>query len=166
MFHYFSYSNSNCKDSELTDNDVTSDCENSDVIKEIYKEGNDKADPYHCFVDTGCPKTVAGQPWMDSYVESLGNKEYVIKRRREEDFFKFGPSDVYKSDMSHEISVEIGSMITTIKVSVVQADVPLLLGTDYQEKWGIIMDIAKKELHIKKSNETFKISSVKNLNKC
>ena len=61
--HYSSYSNFNCEDSEFTDNDVISDGDNSDVIKEIYKEGNDKADPYHCIVDTGCPKTVAGQPW-------------------------------------------------------------------------------------------------------
>ena len=95
---------------------------------------------------------------MDSYVESLGNKDYMIKRKREEEYFKFGPSDVYISTMSHKLSVEIGNMITSIEVSVVQADVPLLLGTDYQEKRGIIMDITKKELYFKKSKETSEIS--------
>ena len=39
-------------------------------------------------------------------------------------------------------------MKTTIKTSVVEADVPLLLGLDYQKRWGMIMDIANKTIHI------------------
>ena len=33
-----------------------------------------------------------------------------------------------------------------MKVSVVEADILLLLGLDYQEKWGIVMDIKKKRI--------------------
>ena len=42
------------------------------------------------------------------------------------------------------------------------ADIPLLLGLDYQRKWGIVLDIGKDELHIRKSGETFPINSLSN----
>jgi hypothetical protein len=45
-------------------------------------------------VDGGCPKTVTGKPWMDAYIESMG--DVVVKRRREKEFFKFGPSQLLK----------------------------------------------------------------------
>ena len=44
-------------------------------------------------------------------------------------------------------------------MSVVDADVPLLLGLDVQQRWGMIIDTSKKEIHLKKSNETFKINT-------
>ena len=44
-----------------------------------------------------------------------------------------------------------------IRVSVVQADVPLLLGLDFQTKLGIVLDIANKTIHVQKSGETFKM---------
>ena len=49
-------------------------------------------------------------------------------------------------------------METTMRVSVVEADIPLLLGLDYQEKQGIVMDIEKRELFISfchRLNENF-----------
>ena len=49
-----------------------------------------------------------------------------------------------------------------IKVSVVDADIPLLLGLDYQIKWGMVIDIGEGTIHIRKSNQTFKIESKSN----
>ena len=132
----------------------------SKVIEDIFNEGNTNNDPFECIVDPGCPKTVAGKKWMDSFAETKGEGT-MIKRKYEDENFKFGPSKVYNSNQSHEIEVEVGNLKTRINVSVVNADIPLLLGLDYQEEWGIVMDIEKRELHIKESNETFNIKNSK-----
>ena len=73
--------------------------------------------------------------------------------------FKFGPSQIYESKENYDIEVVIGDMKEHIKVSVVDADIPLLLGLDYQNKWGMVIDVGESKIHIRKSNETFKIKS-------
>ena len=128
------------------------------IIEVVYSEGNLDVDPYKLVVDCGCPKTVTGKPWMDAFMESKGFG--VIRRENENEYFKFGPSnsEVYKSNENYEIEVSIGTFKDKIKVSVVDADIPLLLGLDYQEKWGMIIDLGKKEITIRKSNEKLKIN--------
>ena len=54
--------------------------------------------------------------------------------------------------------MNIGKLSEKIKVSVVDADIPLLLGLDYQTKWGMVMDIGRKKNFIRKSNEKFKMN--------
>ena len=104
---------------------------------------------YRLIVDSACPKTVTGRPWLDAYIES--KDDILIKRKKENEYFKFGPSKVFKSCENFEIEVNIGKLKETIRVSVVDADIPLLLGLDYQEEWGMIIDIGRKELTIRKS---------------
>ena len=41
---------------------------------------------------------------------------------------------------------------------VVDADVPLLLGLDYQTKWDMVIDVGRSVIHIRKSNQTFKMN--------
>ena len=43
-----------------------------------------------------------------------------------------------------------------IKVSVVDANIPLLLGLEYQMKWGMVIDLGKQEIYIRKSKDRFK----------
>ena len=45
--------------------------------------------------------------------------------------------------------MNIGHLKEFIKVSVVDADIPLLLGLDYQTKWGMMIDIGRKEIFIR-----------------
>ena len=125
------------------------------IFKVVFSEGNCIIDPYKLVVDSACPKTVTGKSWMDAFIES--KDDINIKRTKEKEFFKFGPSKVSLSKENYEIEVAIGKLKEKIKVSVVDADIPLLLGLDYQEKWGVVIDIGRKELKIRKSKETFKI---------
>ena len=127
------------------------------IVEVIYSEGNCDVDPYRLVVDCGCPKTVTGKPWMDAFIESKG--DILVKREKEDELFRFGPSDIYRSDMNYEIEVCIGKLKEKIKVSVVDADIPLLLGIDYQEKWGMMIDMGNKEINIRKSQEKFKIKN-------
>ena len=67
----------------------------------------------------------------------------------------FGPSKVYISHGRCEIEVQIGSLQEKIYISVVDADIPLLLGLDFQRKWGMVIDVGKNEIFIRKSGEYF-----------
>ena len=137
--------------------DLTHDTIEKDIVRIVYEEGfNSDIDPYKLVVDCGCPKTVCGRPWIDAFVESKGDN-FMIKREKENQNFKFGPSDVYSSEHNYAVEVNIGKLSEVIKVSVVEANIPLLLGLDYQEKWGMVIDIGKKNIHIRKTGENFKI---------
>ena len=47
-------------------------------------------------------------------------------------------------------------------VSVVETNVPLLIGLDYQRKWGMVIDVGRNEIHIRKSDQTFKVDQQDN----
>ena len=122
---------------------------------DVYKEGEENMDPYRCIVDTGCSKMVTGSMWMDVFIESKG-ENVKIRTGRENESFRFGPSDIYKSKVYYEIEVEIDNLKEKIKVSVVEANIPLLLGLEYQKKWGMVIDLGKQEIFIRKSRDKFK----------
>ena len=64
---------------------------------------------------------------MDVFMESKGNS-VEIKVRKEKESFRVTNPDIYKSEENYEIEVEIGNLKEKIKVSVVAANIPLLLG--------------------------------------
>ena len=99
--------------------------------------------------------TVTGRPWLDSFIESQDN--ICLKVEQENEQFKFGPSKVYTSNANYEIDIKLGDLQDKVKVSVVDTDVPLLLGLDYQKLWGMIIDVGESKIHIRKSNQSFKI---------
>ena len=72
---------------------------------------------------------------------------YLIKRKKECQKFKFGPSETFISDTSYKIKVQIGALTEFIWVSVVDADIPFLLGVDYQDKLGMVLDINKRQIY-------------------
>ena len=41
-------------------------------------------------------------------------------------------------------------------VSMVDANILLLLGMEYQKKWGMIIDLGKQEIYIRKSGDRFR----------
>ena len=53
------------------------------IAETVYQEGNIDVDPYCAIIDTGCPKTVCGKPFIDAFIESRGAGE-VIKRKFED----------------------------------------------------------------------------------
>ena len=145
---------------DLQGSDNSSDLKR-EFIEVVYNEGNHDIDPFKAIIDSGCPKTVTGRPWLDAFIEGIKG-DLKIKRTKENERFKFGPSQIFTSTENYELKVVIGNLNEVIRVSVVDADIPLLLGLDYQRKWGIILDIGKNELFIRKSGETFPISSSSN----
>ena len=58
-----------------------------------------------------------------------------FKEKKEHELFKFGPSKVYASEASMKIPIVLGDEIKEMEVSVVNANIPFLLGRDYLRKW-------------------------------
>ena len=48
-----------------------------------------------------------------------------------------------------------------IDVAIVGANVPLLIGLDYGEEWGIVMDVQLGTLKIKCTGKTFKVNTLR-----
>ena len=88
-------------------------------------------------VDSGCPKTVSGKLWYSVYKDRLKELKGIdnIKTNEEKNFFRFGPSITYESTKNVELPIKIGSKDTFITVSLVNANVPLLIGKDYLTQW-------------------------------
>ena len=55
------------------------------------------------------------------------------------------------------IPIEMGNLNTEVKVSVVDAHIPLLLGLDGMEKLGISIDLEKRIATTSRTNESFKL---------
>ena len=66
VVHYSKY----CKDTLTNNMEVISDTLNNcegfekDFIEIVYIEGNSDIDPYKLVVDSACPETVTGKPWI------------------------------------------------------------------------------------------------------
>ena len=86
---------------------------------------------------------------MDAFISSQGIN-YTVQRIYEDQHFKFGDGQTYNSNMNHEMEVEIGQLKTTIKTSVVDVNIPLLLWMDYLKNWGVVIDTGKKGVACKK----------------
>ena len=159
VVHYSKYCRDTIYDSSEVIKEALKNCNDSerDFIEVIYSEGNCEVDPYKLIVDTACPKTVTGRPWMDAFIASKGDVKVSLEK--EDEKFRFGPSQVYKSKENYTIEVNIGDLKESIKVSVVDADIPLLLGLDYQTKWGMMIDIGKKEIFIRRSRQLFQMDA-------
>ena len=155
IVHY--ESNENEEDFVNLDIDKRSEGINHDFVKAVYHGGGDiNMDAYKGVVDTGAPKTVAGKAWLEAFTEDSPGLE--VKRYRENETFRFGNGPVYKSSMGYIIPVSIGKLRTELKVSVVEANVPLFLGLDFQQEFGVVIDTGRQTLYIKASGQEFNMS--------
>ena len=66
---------------------------------------------------------------MEAFAESSQGLD--IRRVKEDETYRFGNGPLYRSKEYYVINVDIGELETELKVSVVEADVPLLLGLDF-----------------------------------
>ena len=103
-------------------------------------------------MDSGCPKSVAGKLWVNLYKQSVMNmeefKDFNFKEYDEKEDFKFGSSQVYTSHKAITLPVKIGIRTTSIIVSQVNANIPLLLGRDYLKKWKCNMNFENNTLRM------------------
>ena len=96
------------------------------------KEGEENLDPYRGIIDRRCNKTVTGRKWMDAYMESKG-KKITVQTGKEREKFRIGTSDTYISEAYYEIEIETNNLKEMVEVSVIDANILLLLVLEYQK---------------------------------
>ena len=62
----------------------------------------------NAIVDTGCSRTVCGELWLQTYIESLSNKEKQIFCKESKCNFRFGDGKIYQSNKEVHIPAQIG----------------------------------------------------------
>ena len=103
----------------------------------------------HAIVDSGCCKTVCGDLWLNTYLESLSQKDRKsIYSEKTISDFRFGVGKIYRSTRLVHVPVHIGSFSATLAMHVVPCDVPLLMSRMSLKKAGAILDFQRDSLHI------------------
>lgn len=110
-------------------------------------------------IDCACSKTCAGESWINTYYDSLEPQEKSkISHEDEKVAFKFGPSKTYFSHKNVKIPLEVKGRVIDITISIVKADVPLLLGNDLLEhQLEAVIDLKKRIFTIGSTGETYHI---------
>ena len=82
----------------------------------------------YMLLDSGCSKNVAGQAWIEDYIDGLDDehkaKVRIIKNTMHN--FRFGGGTVYKSNTEYIHPATVGEQDVKIKCNVVEALIPLL----------------------------------------
>jgi hypothetical protein len=97
-------------------------------------------------VDSGCPRSLLGDEELKRLKELIEVTEHDVK----DEFFRFGPSRVYKSNKKVTITIRIGVQEIDCELFVVKAEIPILLGNDVMVPLGGKIDMEEDKLVLKK----------------
>ncbi|CAE7480578.1 GIP [Symbiodinium sp. CCMP2592] len=91
--------------------------------------------------DTACSKSVAGVPWVESYLNEARKIGFRPPFLEAKESFKFGASRVFEALYSIVLTFDIGGRPIMVRISVVNGDVPLLLSRPVLGKLGMVLDV-------------------------
>ena len=93
-------------------------------------------------IDTGCPNTVSGDLWINTYIATLSRKDRLsIRRHTSWNKFCFGEGKVYKSKFYIVIPIYIGQNKYKLGVDVIDLSIPLLLSRKTLKRTNAKIDI-------------------------
>ena len=89
-------------------------------------------------LDTCCTSSVAGQSWLDMYLEELDEENLALVEGPMESSrtFGFGNNGTLTASKSYKIPVNIAGKETKVKLDIISSDIPLLLSMSAMEKAG------------------------------
>lgn len=97
-------------------------------------------------VDCACPTTVAGEAWVQGFIESLDNdSKTLVQHYSSERTFKFGGGEKRVSLGVVVLPCRLAGKNLMIKTEVVRADFPLLLGNSMLKKVGAVLYIKEQK---------------------
>lgn len=100
-------------------------------------------------MDTGCPFTVAGDTWFQSYLNTLSRKDRnSIRTNKSNNKFRFGNGILFPSKYNAVIPIYIDKHKYFLSVDVVDCSIPLLLSRKTLER-------ADAKIHIKDASMNF-----------
>ena len=97
-------------------------------------------------LDTCCTSSVAGQSWLDMYLEELDDVDLAKVEGPMESSrtFGFGNNGTLTASKCYKIPVNIAGKVTKVKLDIISSDIPLLLSISAMEKANTKMDLEKK----------------------
>ena len=99
--------------------------EREDQLCLLVEEAKDRG-----VLDSACSRTVAGAAWVQSYLRKLKDyDEDSIPREEGDTKFQVGGGEMRKSIMRIGLPCMVGDVKVTLFTEVVDAEIPLLIGT-------------------------------------
>ena len=100
-------------------------------------------------LDTGCPITVCGQEWLDSFMKDMSDEEGLqVKVESSNQRFIFGDGKIVLSKKRTTILCWMGQIRGRVCMEVVDCNIPLLLSWKEMKKKGMVLDFGVDELRI------------------
>ena len=112
-------------------------------------------------LDSGCTKTVCGEVWLQYFLDSLRNEEYLkVVVSESKNMFKFGDNKMIKSLKLVKFPVIIAGVPATITTDVVKYDIPLLLSKEAMKKANTKIDFKQDKVIIFGREINIKFTSI------
>ena len=107
---------------------------------------------YIAILDSGCPKTVRGEVWLEVYMDLLKEKPNVTQSDSNASF-KFGNGRSIKSNRKVEIPVIIeDSPVLLLTGDVISFDIPLLLSKESMKRANTVIDFKNDYVELFRKN--------------
>ena len=100
-------------------------------------------------LDSGCTRTVCGNQWLDTYLDTLSTIERKsVFSKPSVCSFRFGDGQVYDSNRSVVIPIHFGSQKAQLEVNIVSCNVPLLLSRLSLKRANSKLDFSNDKINI------------------
>ena len=98
----------------------------------------------YALLDSGCSNTVAGEEWINKYIESLSTSDKLeIKNMPSEESFTFGDGKTHKAIRRINFPCWVGGKSADITADIVKCKIPLLLSRKAMTKAEMTIDFGK-----------------------
>ena len=111
-------------------------------------------------IDTGCPNTVTGMEWLNSYIDTLSCKDRKsIYTSKSKNRYRFGSGDVYPSKYNIIIPIYVGQKKHRLAVDVVDCKIPLLLSSKTLTRANAKIDLKQATICFLETTVKLNVSS-------
>ena len=102
---------------------------------------------------------MAGRKWIKDFLLLLTNDERRnLRWKRENRFFRFGSGIRYPSREEVLLPIGLGELKTVLFVSIVEANIPLLVGAPDLKRLRMTVNFEQDQAYISKTKEYFEIT--------
>ncbi|CAE7834160.1 GIP, partial [Symbiodinium necroappetens] len=118
------------------------------VVHVAYEVG-DWGEGLYAITDSACSRTVAGEGWLQQYLEATrkyGTREQLLPCSED---FRFGASKLFHANYTATIYVEINGKGFWVRAAIVAGDVPLLLSRSLLATLGMVFDLERHRASFK-----------------
>ena len=105
----------------------------------------------HCcaLIDCACPNTVAGIMWMKKFIAELStDQKQRVEVESSNRVYKFGGGETRPSKCLVKLPCHLAGRNVSMKIEVVDADIPLLVGNSTLKKAKAVLHIAERKVEV------------------